>query len=155
MFKEVSQCTPSVDVLYFRLFNQSLWLLSLSPLCPTSVFLQLSVHILLSTTFTFYGMRYYWCSVILFSFPSFPEFHRVVPLLQTCSTSEFIYDNAGFCLYVYLWIYLPHMRKKTAFVFLILAKLHLTWCLPIASIYLQPHVIIPCGWVTLHCVYTL
>jgi hypothetical protein len=45
-------------------------------------------------------------------FPSFPKFHRVVPLLQTCSTSEFVYDHTCFCVYVYLWICLPHMREN-------------------------------------------
>jgi hypothetical protein len=56
-------------------------------------------------------MQYYWSSIILFSFPPFPEFHRVVPLLQTRSASEFAYDHACFCVYVYLWIYLIHMRE--------------------------------------------
>jgi hypothetical protein len=59
--------------------------------------------------------------IILFSFSSFPEFHEVVPLLQTCSTPEFVYDYPCFCLYVYLWIYLQHMRENVVFVFLILA----------------------------------
>jgi hypothetical protein len=57
-------------------------------------------------------MRYYWCSIILFSFPSFPEFHRILPLLQTCFTSEFIYDHDFIGAYVYLWIYLPCMREN-------------------------------------------
>jgi hypothetical protein len=57
-------------------------------------------------------MRYYWCSLILFSCLSFPEFHWVVPLLQTCSTTEFVCDHACFCVYVYLWIYLPRMREN-------------------------------------------
>jgi hypothetical protein len=43
---------------------------------------------------------------------SFPEFHRVVALLQTCSTSEFVHDHACFCVYVYLWLYLPRMREN-------------------------------------------
>jgi hypothetical protein len=60
-------------------------------------------------------MWYYWYSIILFSFFSFPEFHRVVPLLQTCSTTEFIHDHVWFCVYVYLWTYLPCMREKMHF----------------------------------------
>jgi hypothetical protein len=56
-------------------------------------------------------MWYYWCSIILSSFPSFPKFHRVVPLLQTCSTTEFVYYHARFYIYVYLRIYLPHVRE--------------------------------------------
>jgi hypothetical protein len=50
--------------------------------------------------------------LFLFSFPSFPEFHIVVPLIQTCSTYEFVYNHVCFCAYVYLWIYLPHMRES-------------------------------------------
>jgi hypothetical protein len=36
-----------------------------------------------------YVLWYCWCSIALFSFPSFPEFHSVVSLLQTCK-GEFI-----------------------------------------------------------------
>jgi hypothetical protein len=55
------------------------------------------------------------------SFSSFPEFHRAVPLLQTCSTSEFVYDVC-FCVYVYLLdLSSTHERKQAAFVFLSLA----------------------------------
>jgi hypothetical protein len=43
------------------------------------------------------ALWYHWCSIIPFSFPSFPVFHRVVLLLQTCSTYEFVYDNGYFC----------------------------------------------------------
>jgi hypothetical protein len=78
----------------------------------STIFQPLSVHILISSTFTSCGMRYYCCSVILFSFLSFPKFHRVVPLLQTCSTTEFVYDHACFCVYIYLRIYLPCMREN-------------------------------------------
>jgi hypothetical protein len=59
--------------------------------------------------------------VILFSFPSSPEFHRVIPILITCLTHKFVYDHDWFCVYVYLWIYLPHMREHVAFVLLNLA----------------------------------
>jgi hypothetical protein len=37
-----------------------------------------------------------------FPFPLSPKFHRVVLLLQACSTSEFTYDHACFCVHVYL-----------------------------------------------------
>jgi hypothetical protein len=94
--------------------------LCLTPLPPTH-FQQLSILILTSSTFTS-CFKVLLCSVVLFSFPSFPEFHRVVPLLQSCSTFEFVYDHAGFCVYVYL-LDLSSMneRKHTAFVFLSLA----------------------------------
>jgi hypothetical protein len=42
---------------------------------------------------------------------SFPEFHRAVPLLQTCSTYEFVPNCACFCVYV--WNYLQCMRENT------------------------------------------
>jgi hypothetical protein len=74
------------------------------------------------STFTSYGMLYFWCSIILFTFITFHEFHRVVLLLQTCSTTEFVYNHVWFGVYVYLWIYLPDMRETVCLVFLILAN---------------------------------
>jgi hypothetical protein len=41
-----------------------------------------------------------------------PKCHIVVPPLETCSTYKCGYDHACFCVYVYLWIYFPHMRKN-------------------------------------------
>jgi hypothetical protein len=111
MFKGVSQCMPTVLVLYFGPLN----LIHYSPLplyFPPSIFQQFSIHILISSTFTSYVMWCYWCSIILFSFLSLPEFVGVVPLLHTCSASEFVYDHACFCVYVYLWFYLPRMREN-------------------------------------------
>jgi hypothetical protein len=49
-------------------------------------------------------------SLFLSLFP--PQFHRAVPLLQTCSTTEFACDHVCFCVYVCLWIYLPNMREN-------------------------------------------
>jgi hypothetical protein len=79
---------------------------------PFPIFQQLSIYILISSTFTSYVLQYYWCSIIFLFFPSFLELRKVVLLLQTCSTSEFVYDHVCFCVYVYLWIYLPWMRGK-------------------------------------------
>jgi hypothetical protein len=65
---------------------------------------------------------YYWWSIILFSFLSFPEFHRAIPVLQTCSTSEFVYDHTCFAVYVYLLdLSSTYGRKHVAFFFLSLA----------------------------------
>jgi hypothetical protein len=109
MFKGVFQCLPALSLLYFGPFNH--FHCSPLPLYPLpSHFQQLSVHILTSSTFTSYVLQYCWCSIFLFSFPSSSGFHRVVPPLQTCSTSEFVCDHACFCGYIYLWIHLPHMR---------------------------------------------
>jgi hypothetical protein len=87
-------------------------LLSLTPLPPTPHFsiafntylYILYLHILCHSILLML--------VILFSFFSFPEFHRVVPLLQTCSISEFVYDHVCFCVHIYLWIYLLCMREN-------------------------------------------
>jgi hypothetical protein len=98
-------------------------LLSLTPLCPTLNFsTAFNTTAVYSLPSQMYVLQYYFCSVIFFSFPSFPEFHRVVPLLQTWSTYEFVYDHACFCVYVYL-LYLSFMykRKHLNFVFLSLA----------------------------------
>jgi hypothetical protein len=97
MFKGVSQCIPTVGVLYFGSFNpfhySPLPLLSYPPIFSTHPHI-LYLHI------WWYGDHC--CSSILFSFPAFPEFCRVVSLLQTCSTYAFVYDHTCFCVYVYL-----------------------------------------------------
>jgi hypothetical protein len=100
-FRGVSQCMPSVGVLDFGLFN---------PLeCPPLP-LNLSPPHFQHFQYTFlhplpsHRMVYdITIALLFFSFPSFLEFHRVVPLLQTCSTTEFVYD--WFCMYVYLFIF--------------------------------------------------
>jgi hypothetical protein len=112
MFKGVSQYIPTVRILYFGPFNP----FHRSPLpfylhpphfstafntCPYILYLH-----------RYYILSYYWCAIILFSFLSFPEFHRVAPLLQTCSTYEFVCDHVWFCVYVYLWLCFPHMREN-------------------------------------------
>jgi hypothetical protein len=56
-------------------------------------------------------MWYYWCSIILFSFSSFPEFHTVVPLLQTCPTTEFVYDHTFLCVCLLLDLSSTYERK--------------------------------------------
>jgi hypothetical protein len=116
---------------------QLLPLLSLTLLHPIPTFQQLSIHTLISSAFTYYVMQYYWCYIILFSFPSFPEFHRVLPLLQACSTSEFVDDQACF-VYIFVFGSIFHIWKKTCgFCVSDLGLLHLIWCLLFASIYLQ------------------
>jgi hypothetical protein len=110
MFKGMSQYMSTVGILYFGPFNSFNY--SVTPLPPPPIIQHFSIHILISSTFTSYIVRYYGCSIILFSFPSFPKFPRIVPLLQTCSTFQFVYDYACFYVYVYLWIYLPQMREN-------------------------------------------
>jgi hypothetical protein len=103
--------------LYFDSFNP----FHCSPLPFMShppIFQQLSVHILISfTTVTFYDT----VDTLAFSFP-FPEFHRVVPLLQSCSASEFVCDHACSCVCLSLDLSSTYERKHASFVFLILAN---------------------------------
>jgi hypothetical protein len=98
MFKGVSQCIPTVSILYFGPFNPFHY--TLLPLYfPRPIFQQCSVHILISSTFT--GVIFYdIIDALSFSFPSFPEFHRVVSLLQIYSIYDFVHDCACFCVYV-------------------------------------------------------
>jgi hypothetical protein len=110
MFQGVSQCVPTVRLLYFGLINP----FHCSPLAfylPPPFFNSFQ-YIYILYLHRRYLLWYCWCFIILLSFPSFPKFHRVVPLLQICSTYEFVYDHVCFCVYVYLWIYLPCMREN-------------------------------------------
>jgi hypothetical protein len=55
---------------------------------------------------------YYWCSIILFSFPFFPEFHRVVPYYK-CVLQMSLYMIMLVFVYIFtFWICLPHMRES-------------------------------------------
>jgi hypothetical protein len=118
MFKGVSVHIPSVDILYFRLFSP----FHCSPLplylwTPFST--ALNTHTYILYLHGCYVLWYYWCSINLCSFPSFPEFHGVVLLWQICSTSEFVYDHDFLCVYVYLLdLSSMYERKYVAFVFL-------------------------------------
>jgi hypothetical protein len=51
-------------------------------------------------------------TIILFSFPSSPDFHRLVPLFQSSSIYECVYDPVCFVYMFSSWIYLPHMREN-------------------------------------------
>jgi hypothetical protein len=110
MLKEVSQCIPAESILNFGPFNPFHY----SPLClylPAPIFQQLSRHVLFLYFHRCYVLWYCWCPRVLFYFPSFTEFHRVVPLLQTCSTYECVYDHVGFSVYFCL-LDLPSMYKR-------------------------------------------
>jgi hypothetical protein len=84
MFKGIFQCISTR-------VHSTPPLLSFTPLPPTPYF---------STAFNAYHyilylhrcyiLLYCWCAIIHFFFPTFPEFHRVVTLLQTCSIYEFV-----------------------------------------------------------------
>jgi hypothetical protein len=118
MFKGVSQWIPAVSLLYCGQFNPCLTLY-----LPPPLFTSFQCTSLCPLPAQMWCFMILWCSIILFSFPSFPEFHRVVPLLKTCSTSEFVYDHVWFCVCVYfLDLSSTCERKHAAFVFLNLAN---------------------------------
>jgi hypothetical protein len=110
--------------------TQPLLSLSLTPLPPIPLFQQLSIPTLISSTFTdvmFYNI----VDALSFSFLSFPEKHRVVSLLQTCSTFEFVYDHACFCVYVFLLdLYSMYDTKYVANIFKWPTGTVLTNCFP-------------------------
>jgi hypothetical protein len=104
---------------------QPLALLSLIPLTHPHYW-AFNTHIYILYLHRCNVLQHYWCSIILFSFPSLPEFHREFQL-QMCSTYEFVYDHACSCVYVY------HLDLFTCewTCGLCLSKpglLHLTWC---------------------------
>jgi hypothetical protein len=131
---------------------QPLPLLFISPLLPTPHF---------STAFSIYPYILYLhmlCDIT--DAPSlsflFPEFHRAVPLLQTCSTYGFVYDYACFCVLVYILdLSSTCERKHVAFVFLNLAFFFTQHdVLQVYPFTFKLHVVIVSyGLVTLHCVY--
>jgi hypothetical protein len=108
---------------------QLLPLLSLTLLLLTPIFQQLPIHILLSSTFT----CYYWCSNVLFSFPSFPRFHRVVPLLQ-----NILHLSLYMLVFMYMFIFIStfHLLEKMCFLCFWAWLTSLTRC-HVAPIYLQ------------------
>jgi hypothetical protein len=70
--------------------------------------------------------------------------------LQRCSTTEFVYDHACFCVYIYFWS-IFHICEKTC----ILCFWSWLTSLSLMSsnyIHLPSNPIIPCGWVIVHCV---
>jgi hypothetical protein len=111
MFKRVSWCIPAVNILNFGQFN---------PLCYSSLFFPSPPHPHYSTAFntSHYdhylhrcnSFQYRWLS--LFSFPFSFKCHRIVLLLQTCSTYKCVYDHVYFWYIFILWIYLPNMKEN-------------------------------------------
>jgi hypothetical protein len=88
-------------------------------------------------------MRYSWCSVILFSFPSFPEFHSSIGTeLFHCykhvlHLSLYMIMLAFVCMFIF-WICLPCIREHMQpLSFWVCLPSLLTWYPPIAFIYIQ------------------
>jgi hypothetical protein len=89
MFKGISQCFPAMSICYFGQFNPFHY----SPLpFPTTPHYSTAFNIYHYILYLHrcYIFWYCWHSVILFSIPSSPKFHRLVPLLQTCSTYKYV-----------------------------------------------------------------
>jgi hypothetical protein len=107
LFQGVSQCIPTVSIPWSV---QSLPLLSLtlpshSPFFNS--FQYTSLYPLLAQMLCFMILLMLYHSLFLFLLS---KFHRIVPLLQTCSTSKFVYGHVWFlCVFIF-WIYLPCMR---------------------------------------------
>jgi hypothetical protein len=111
-FFNIFQYTSSYPLPHRYYVLQYYWCLSFSfPLNPllSTLFQQLSIHLLISSTpHRYYVSWYYWCSIILFSFLSFPEFHRVVSLWLICSTC--IWSCMFLCL---SFESILHVQEKT------------------------------------------
>jgi hypothetical protein len=107
---------------------QPLPLHSFTPLpLPLHFSTAFSIHPYILHLHRCYVLQYYWYSVILFFFLSFPEFHRVVTLLQTCSTSEFVYDHVCFVYVCLLELSFMYERRHAICEFL---KLQMTAAFP-------------------------
>jgi hypothetical protein len=100
---------------------------------------------------TCYALQYCCCSNILFSFPSFPGFHRVVSV-QRCSICDFVNSYDCFCVYAYLLDLSSTFERKhtTAFIWLT-SQAHLT-CIHLPS----NHMLLLFLWLskTPLCIYT-
>jgi hypothetical protein len=81
MFKGVSLCIPVVSRLYFGPFNPFHYS-SLPLYLPPPFSTAINIHPYILYLHRCNVLRYYWCSFSFFSFPFFPEFHRVVPLFN-------------------------------------------------------------------------
>jgi hypothetical protein len=126
----VSQCMPTMSTLYFGPFNPFYYsplLLNLPPPIFNS-FQYTSPYLLPS-----HLMLHYWCSIIHFSFPSFPKFHCYKYVLHLS-----LYMIT--CVFVNVFIFrsILHIWEKTCSLSIFEpGLLYITWCPPISSIYLQ------------------
>jgi hypothetical protein len=95
---------------------QTLPLLSLTPLPPICSFHE---HLVRKSPCVLY-LHILWfpmlliichCSLFLSLFLWVPLFLTSHSDVLRCFTSEFVHNHACFCVHVYLWICLPHMRE--------------------------------------------
>jgi hypothetical protein len=96
-----------------------------------------TIHLYILYFHRCYVLQHYWYSIILLSFPSFPKFHRVVPLLQTCSMYEFVYNHTYFCVCLPFESIFHVWEKICGLFFPEPGLLYLAWCLSVASVYIQ------------------
>jgi hypothetical protein len=110
-----------VNMVYFGQFNY-LWHSPLPFLSHVPFFGSFQYILLRPLPAQIQIFQYYWCSIILFYFPSSPKFQSVLSLLPTYSTCRCVYDHVWVCVYVYLLdLSFTYERKHVSFVFLTLA----------------------------------
>jgi hypothetical protein len=101
ILKRVSQCIPAL--VFFNLVDSPISITLIYPFILHSPFCNsFNTHAYFLNLHRSYVLWYFQCSITPFPYPSFSLSHRVVPFLQTCSISGFIYDQAYFCGCVYL-----------------------------------------------------
>jgi hypothetical protein len=133
MLKEVLQCMPNAHVLYFDPFNP----FHFSPLCFTS-------HLPFFNSFQHTSLYPLPSHLMLCNITDALSFSFPFPLSQSSIGSSNITNV--FYIWVCIWLYMYmfifgsifHRWEKTCdFCVSYPGLLHLTWCPPIASIYLQ------------------
>jgi hypothetical protein len=145
MLKGISWCIPAVLILYFG---------SLNPSLPPLLFQQLSIHIVITSTFT--DVMFYNTVHALSFLPFLPsssaieQFHNYKHIL-----SMSLYEIIFVFMYMFIfWIYLPHMRENMqplSFWIWITSLIQSSNCIHLFTF--KPHgVILPNGWVKLHCI---
>jgi hypothetical protein len=139
----------TVGELYFGLFNPFKYV-------PLPLYLPLfSVHILMSSTFTSL-----WYAILLMLYHSlFLSLFPWVPQSSSTVTNMFyIWVCMWSCLFLSMCLsldLLPHMRKNIRLLcfWSWLTSVNIMSVLQLHPFTFKPHVIIPCGWVILHCEY--
>jgi hypothetical protein len=134
MFKGVSQCFPTVSLLYFGPFNPS----HCSPLdfyLLLPIFQYLSRHILISSTFR--DVMFYITDALSFSFYFPPSLSSIEYFYYYKHVLHMnLYMIMFVLVYVFIfWIYLPCMRENMWPCLSESGLLLLTWCPPVVSIY--------------------
>jgi hypothetical protein len=134
MFKRVSQLMAIVGIFYFGPSTPSISLpypfASHHPFFNRfqyTSFYPLPSHLILL-------IQYYWCCIILFSFPSLPEFQKVS---STITSMFYIWACIWSCLFLCIWLSLGISSTYESFCVSDPGLCHATWCSPVTPIYFQ------------------